>query len=267
MSLAVKRKLAQRILIVEDDTICQQVALGIIKRLGFTADIASNGREALKALGTTPYALVFMDCHMPEMDGYEASRIIRDPDSSVLNHLVPIIALTANDRVEDRQICIKAGMDDYLSKPISHGIMKRAIHHWIGKKHDKGYVRACNDNQPEPFNPDTVSEIFNYQTLLDLLTGDKIMADTILKAFIDDLDNHIIAIAASVREGDLSKTAACAHNIKGAAGNIGAGAVHGLAQEMETAARKNSTEKVNTLEPKFISLVEKTRKAIISFML
>ncbi len=107
-----------RILVVEDNPINQKVALKILQIAGFQADAVSNGREALESLCRTPYDLVLMDVSMPEMDGLEASRIIRNREYPVLNPDVPVIALTAHAFKEDRNRCLSAGMDDYLSKPI-----------------------------------------------------------------------------------------------------------------------------------------------------
>lgn len=122
-----------RILLAEDNPVNQAVALRILKRHGFLADAVSNGFEVLKALETLPYDLVLMDVQMPDMDGLEAARIIRDRSSSVLNHELPIIALTANAIIGDREICLEAGMDDYLSKPFNAKELVAKINHWRHK--------------------------------------------------------------------------------------------------------------------------------------
>ena len=100
-----------------------EVALAILSRLGFRADAVANGQEAIQSLSTIPYDVVLMDCQMPVMDGYAATKLIRDTSSSVLNHRVPVIATTANAMKGDREICLAAGMDDYISKPVSPKIL------------------------------------------------------------------------------------------------------------------------------------------------
>jgi signal transduction histidine kinase/CheY-like chemotaxis protein len=125
-----------RILLVEDNIVNQKVALGILKKLGLQADAAENGREALFALENLPYDLVLMDMQMPEMDGLEATRQIRDLESKVIDHEIPIIAMTANAMQEDRQRCLQAGMNDYVSKPIDAYVLAQALARWLPDKDD-----------------------------------------------------------------------------------------------------------------------------------
>ncbi|MFZ4854949.1 MAG: response regulator [Desulfuromonadaceae bacterium] len=121
-----------RILLVDDNLINQQVAQGKLLTLGYKPDIASNGVEAVKALEQIEYDLVLMDCHMPEMDGFEATGVIRDPVSNVLNHRVPIIAMTANDMKSDRDLCLAAGMNDFLTKPVKVDALAAVLDKWLG---------------------------------------------------------------------------------------------------------------------------------------
>ncbi len=121
-----------QILLAEDNVINQKIALRILdKKLGYTADVATNGREVLESLVKRDYDLVLMDCQMPEMDGYEATRTIRDESSSVRNHRIPIIAMTANAMKGDREKCLEVGMDDYVSKPIDIQILSETIKRYI----------------------------------------------------------------------------------------------------------------------------------------
>lgn len=123
-----------RILLVEDNKINQKVALNIIKKLGYHADLANNGREAVLSLMDKSYDVILMDCQMPEMDGYEAAKYIRDPDSKILKPNVPIIALTAHALTGDREKCLNAGMDDYLTKPVKPKQLSEVLKKWIKAK-------------------------------------------------------------------------------------------------------------------------------------
>jgi len=120
-------KKKSRILLVEDNLVNQKLALILLDKMGYRVDAVVNGKEALKALEKVPYDMVFMDVQMPEMDGYQATKAIRNPHSRVRNHHVPIIAMTANAMKGDRERCIEVGMDDYIPKPIKPENLQKAI--------------------------------------------------------------------------------------------------------------------------------------------
>ncbi|WP_305043961.1 PAS domain S-box protein [Geoalkalibacter sp.] len=120
-----------RVLVVEDNRTNQRVALGLLEKLGVTVELATNGIEALKLLQTLPCDLVLMDVQMPEMDGFEATRAIRDPRARVLNPQVPIVAMTAHAMQGDRERCLAAGMNDYLSKPLSARALDAVLKRWL----------------------------------------------------------------------------------------------------------------------------------------
>ena len=122
-----------RILLAEDNITNQQVALGILKKLGLRADAVANGAEVMKSLEIIPYDLVLMDVQMPVMDGLEATQRIRDPQSTVPNHRIPIIAMTAHAMQSDREKCLAAGMDDYVSKPVSPQTLAEVLKKWLPK--------------------------------------------------------------------------------------------------------------------------------------
>jgi PAS domain S-box-containing protein len=120
-----------RILLAEDNIVNQKVALGILRKLGLRADVVANGVEALKALETIPYDLVLMDMQMPEMDGLEATREIRNPQSAALNHEIPIIAMTASAMQSDLDLCLDAGMSDYVTKPVAPQTLAEVLDQWL----------------------------------------------------------------------------------------------------------------------------------------
>jgi CheY-like chemotaxis protein len=127
--------LTARILLVEDNLINQKVAVHMLKTIGYTVDVVADGQQALEALERVNYDLVLMDCMMPVMDGFEATAAIRGPHSKVHNHTVPIIAMTANAMKEDRDKCLAAGMDGYVSKPVKKQVLADILEQWLSPAH------------------------------------------------------------------------------------------------------------------------------------
>ncbi len=121
-----------RILLVEDNLINQKVAQKMLKQLGHNADIAANGKEAIRALERRPYQIVFMDIHMPEMDGIEATKINRE--RLISQERPHIVALTAYNLEYSREMCLQAGMDDYISKPAVIDDLREAIENCLANK-------------------------------------------------------------------------------------------------------------------------------------
>ena len=120
-----------RILVAEDNPINQKVAQTMLKKMGLRADVVANGQEAINALQIIPYDLVLMDCQMPEMDGFEATRSIRRQGSKILNPYIPIIAMTAFTMRGDRDKCIQAGMNDFIAKPVHQKELAEMLDRWL----------------------------------------------------------------------------------------------------------------------------------------
>jgi CheY-like chemotaxis protein len=125
--------------VAEDNAINQRVALLQLQRLGFRADAVANGLEVLDALARVPYDIVLMDCQMPEMDGYQATRRLREREQGTQH--TTVIAMTASARAEDRERCLQAGMDDYISKPVQFSDLAEVLGHWAGAADELSPVR------------------------------------------------------------------------------------------------------------------------------
>ena len=125
-----------RILLVESDIASQKTALNLLQKSGYKVDTVTNGRQAIKALETAAYDLVFMDAQMPEMDGCEAIKVIRDPQSRVRSHNVPVIAMAEHERQEHQKHCIEVGMDDLISKPIQPDRLREIMNLFLPPQRD-----------------------------------------------------------------------------------------------------------------------------------
>ena len=245
------RRGAVRILLAEDNVTNQQVALGMLRKLGLHADTVADGSEAITALGTRPYDLVLMDVQMPEMDGLEATRRIRDTGSAVLRHDVPIIAMTAHAMQGDRERCLDAGMDDYITKPISPLALAEAIDRWLPR--EDGTTTAHDPVEPRPVVRATragpAALVFDQAGLVSRLMGDEDLARVVVDGFLEDAPKLIAALEDCLRAGDAAGTVRQAHTIKGASATVGGDALSALAQEIETAASAGEFDHVRVRLP------------------
>jgi signal transduction histidine kinase/DNA-binding response OmpR family regulator/HPt (histidine-containing phosphotransfer) domain-containing protein len=231
-----------RILLVEDNLTNQQVALGILEKLGLRADAVADGAEALEALETHPYDLVLMDCHMPGIDGYEATRAIRDPHSAVGNHDIPVIAMTAEAMQGARDKCLAVGMNDYVSKPIVPQALADTLDRWSPVI--TAGAAAQPPGAPAPSAAVPVEEevqaaqlpVFDKAGLMARVLDDEELVQTLSQCFLDDIPRRIHTLKALVDADDAEGARREAHTIKGASANMGAERLRAVAGEMEGAA-------------------------------
>ena len=223
-----------RILVAEDNSTNREVALGMLRQLGLRADAVANGAEAISTLESIPYDLVLIDMRMPVMDGIEAARQIRNPRSAVLNHDIPIIALTANAMESDRDSCLAAGMNDFVPKPILKAVLRAALNRWLPTG-DAAIPTATRQVVPSITGKEETL-IFDRAGVLRRLEGDNGLAQIVFSAFFEDMPGQIEALKYLVKSGDASGAARQAHSIRGAAANAGGERLRALASEMEKAA-------------------------------
>jgi PAS domain S-box-containing protein len=268
-----------RILLVEDNVTNQLVALKILEKIGHRAHVVGNGREALEALAHAPYDLVLMDCQMPEMDGFEATRRMRSPDALAAWRTIPVIAMTAHAMKGDRERCLAAGMDDYLSKPVDPIEMAVMIEKWLERsRNDRAAItgewqiqtgswkmedgnwrletgggKATRDPNPETRDPQPATlatpPVFDRTAFLGRIMGDEELAIVITDSFLGDIPVQIEALATAVAAANLRLAEQQAHKIKGAAANVGGEALRAVALAMERAAKASELERLRDLLP------------------
>jgi CheY-like chemotaxis protein/HPt (histidine-containing phosphotransfer) domain-containing protein len=239
-TIAENKKLRKRILVAEDNITNQKVALRIIEKLGYRVEAVANGLEAIKALETTPYDLVLMDVQMPEMDGIEATQVIRDPRSNVLDHAIPIVAMTAHAMEGDRERCIESGMDDYISKPVHAEELVEVTERQIREQN--------SDSNDEYIDPGLDKKlIFDQSILRNNLQGDDEMVREIVAVFLEDVPHQIEKIVEALEQKDPKSVNRGAHALKGASANVGAVALRKTAYHIENAGEAGDLEKAAEL--------------------
>ena len=238
------QKRTVRILLAEDNATNRKVALAMLENMGYRADAVENGREAVRVLENLHYDIVLMDIQMPEVDGYEATRMIRNDRSGVKNRDIPIIAMTAHAMVGDREKCLEAGMDDYVSKPVHAEELNRVITRWV----DGGEVSE-NDNEDASKGDLADTKIFDRTAILERLDGDEELLDEILSIFLEDVPVRLKKLLHALEIGDESLSAAEAHTIKGASANVGAAAFQAALLEVEMAVHGKDMKRAKSLIP------------------
>ncbi len=233
------------ILLAEDNEINQMVATEILTQAGYRCQIAQDGKEAVEAVAKHRYDLVLMDCQMPEMDGFDATRAIRKAEqenpSDRAGARLPIIALTANALKGDRERCMEAGMDDYLSKPIDPGRLILTIQTHLARPGEPASNEGETHNNPTvadtPVSVNVAGAPFDVDDVLKRCMGNvqflKRMLDKFSVRAIQDLEQLVAVVTA----GDAAKTASAAHTFKGVAANLSARSLQDLAARLETMAR------------------------------
>jgi two-component system sensor histidine kinase/response regulator len=238
---------APRVLVAEDNLINQKLTVRMLEKLGYQADVVENGQEALAALTRSCYALVLMDCQMPLVDGLEATRLIRQREAAVQGyatgdspetHHVPIVALTANAMRGDRERCLAAGMDDYLTKPIRKEELKGVLDRWIPVSsqlqitHTRGanYSAEEKDTGPLPI-------IFDVAATLRNIGGDTALLEDLIELFLQRYQAMLEGVRAALANRNQKAVEQAAHALKGTAGNLCASEVVLSAGQLEALGR------------------------------
>jgi Amt family ammonium transporter len=249
-----------RLLLAEDNEVNQLVACELLRRAGFSCDVVSNGKLAVQAVLGKTYHLVLMDCQMPEMDGFEATRLIRQMESegllgSTSRGRLPIIALTANAVKGDREACLEAGMDDHVSKPVNPEKLLASVHKLLSLEESLPVAEHAGSPAPSSLSPPHESasaaaikhaevarvlpdEVFDRRALLKRCMGDEDLAEKVLTRFAQRLLPDLAKIDAALAQADLPMLVTASHGLKGAAANVSAKQLSAAAAELEKFARQ-----------------------------
>lgn len=218
-----------RVLVVEDNRANQRVVEAMLTAEGFDCSVACNGREAIDAIKHRTFDLVLMDCSMPVMDGYEATAHIRTYESDI-GRRTPVIALTANTDINQTQRCLDAGMDDYLSKPITYSDLKIALQRWCcSDATANGQERLPAPNH-DPIPTDGPIDFAVFDRLRGFLGP---ALGTMCRHFVEDMHDYIDQVESAIKEARLRDVCSIAHAIRGSASNVGANELARLARSID----------------------------------
>ena len=221
-----------KILVVEDNATNRKVLQHQLKQLGCEGDCAENGREALEILARSSYNIVLMDCQMPVLDGYSAAQQLRRQEGENKHTLA--IAMTASDMPGDREKCLAAGMDDYLTKPVDLTTLANTLKKWLNRTQpaESAKIQPPREN---PINP------INMARLDQISRGDKEMQREFLQIFIEEAEANLEQLESALSVNDIVKATRHAHALKGSSGNVGVPSMQAVAAQLERQARSSES--------------------------
>ncbi|MBC9785185.1 response regulator [Heliobacterium chlorum] len=244
-------EIEQPLLLVEDNRVNQKLAVTLLNKLGFIVHVANNGTEALHAITEREYALVFMDCQMPELDGFDTTRIIRETESKTRRHL-PIIAMTAMAMQGDRERCLRAGMDDYISKPILLDQLIPRLDHWLPAQRAAGRPLTSGVREDDSLSLGTddhasVIDLNVLKEILDLTDDDQRILHSIMDTYKKESATLMQNLRDAVHRLNPEAIEKSGHALKSSSASIGATAFSKLCAKMEQLGRKHDLNNVGTL--------------------
>lgn len=257
IDLIKKERSRYKILLAEDNLINQKVALRILSDCGYNVTPVNNGIEVLKILDEKSFDIILMDVQMPEMDGFTATSKIRKSDTASTN--IPIIALTAHALIGDKDKCIEAGMNDYVSKPIVPEKFVKVIDKWLNieiKRGDTGTGSVQGKYE----------EVFDFAVLDKMSLGDKEFQVELLGHYRKDLDKRFNRLMEFIQSQNLPKIAAEAHTIKGASFSVGANKIGNIAYSIELTGRQKDLENVNQWMDKLSLAIKETKMVLEKYL-
>jgi CheY-like chemotaxis protein/HPt (histidine-containing phosphotransfer) domain-containing protein len=249
------------ILVAEDNPVNQKVALRHLQRLGYQADAVANGLEVLEALTLVPYDIILMDCQMPEMDGFEATTEVRRREGE--ERRTPIIAMTANALKGDRERCLEAGMDDYISKPVKTEDLSALLHKWVrvAQTHKTPLANKTRQADREDFisaiEPEKLREF-------DELTGENepSLVIEVIDLFLSDAPPRMAELRGALEQNDGPRVERAAHTLKGSSSHFGAKTFGAICLKLEQMGHENQVASAHTLLPELEQEFSRLERAL-----
>ena len=241
-----------KVLLAEDNLVNQQVAKGVLRKFGCQIDLAMNGIEAVSNFEKHHYDIVFMDCQMPQMDGYEATAEIRRLETGLSEDKhIPIIALTANALSGDREKCLAAGMDDYVSKPFDQKRIRKALTRWLPDRLKIGPPPPPRQEDHQVAESDTAVPVLEYKALEGIRSlqseGAEDILTKIILLFLEDTPKQLKKLEQAIHDQDANKIYSIAHNLKSSSANLGAMKLSVCFRNLEQKGRDNSLRQTTKL--------------------
>ncbi len=242
------------ILLAEDNIVNQKVAIRQLQKLGYRADAVANGREAIEALSRIHYDLVLMDCQMPEMDGYEATAEIRRQEGD--GRHTHIVAMTAHALTGDREKCIAAGMDEYISKPVKSDELRRVLELF------------CKTPSTDPGDQAerTTAPLVDVDRMHEMMGDGPVELAEIVNLYLDQMGQNLLKLDAAVASGNHLEVEFIAHNCAGTSANCGMTAVAIPLRELEAVGRTGCLENAPAVLAQANRLFEQTRACLTQHM-
>jgi two-component system, sensor histidine kinase and response regulator len=250
-----------RVLLVEDNSMNQLVATKLLAKLGYEVAVSGNGIEALQSLADAEYDAVLMDCQMPEMDGYAATREIRNREGGTRR--TPVIAMTAAAMQGDREACFAAGMDDYLTKPIRPGALAETLARWVTAG-DR--TAPATGSEPSPPDDSAPLDPARLSILRDLDDGDGALLASIADEFLAEAQRQLDRLGEALAEGDPQAVEQAAHSIKGSSANLGAIRLADLTGRLEALGRAGALGGASTVCADVSIELERVRVALATVL-
>jgi CheY-like chemotaxis protein/HPt (histidine-containing phosphotransfer) domain-containing protein len=238
--LASKKEIPQptrplRILVAEDNVVNRKVALYQLQKLGYTVDVVENGREALTALTDSDYDVALMDCQMPELDGYAATRELRRREVS--GRRTWVVAMTANSLTGDREKCLAAGMDDFVTKPVKLEALRAAIERFVPR-----------DSQPAEAVSEAAIDLANLAGFCNPEIGGSVeILGELIETFLENTPHLLATARAAIAGGSAADLLRAAHTLKGSCSNFGAQRLGAACARLEECAERNDTAEAGGL--------------------